>query len=100
MEIILILLVQGIVIGALGRLAIPGPDPMPWWLTLVIGLVGAFLGGGVGYALAGNVGAFLGAVVAAALLVIAYRRFVQRRGITGPEAQVRPTRGFGLRRRQ
>jgi uncharacterized membrane protein YeaQ/YmgE (transglycosylase-associated protein family) len=100
MEVVLILLVQGIVIGALGRLAIPGPDPMPWWLTLGIGLVGAFLGGGVGYAVGGNTGAFLGAVVAAALLVIAYRRIVQRRGITGPGAHARPTRGFGLRRRR
>ena len=99
MEIILILIVQGLVIGALGRLAIPGPDPMPWWLTLGIGLVGAFLGGAMGYAVGGNTGAFVGAVVVASLLVILYRRVVQRRGITGPDAHVRPTRGFGLRRR-
>jgi uncharacterized membrane protein YeaQ/YmgE (transglycosylase-associated protein family) len=99
MEIVLMLVLQGLVIGALGRLAVPGPDPMPWWLTLGIGLVGAFLGGGLGYALFGGVGAFVGAVVAAALLVIAYRRIVQRRGITGPGAHLRPTRGFGLRRR-
>jgi hypothetical protein len=57
---------------------------------LVIGAL-ARLGGGVGY--------FLGAVILAALLITAYRRFVQRRGITGPGASEQPTRGFGLRRR-
>jgi uncharacterized membrane protein YeaQ/YmgE (transglycosylase-associated protein family) len=99
MEVVLVLLVQGLVVGALGRLAIPGPDPMPLWLTLAIGLVGSIVGGALGYALSGDNGAFLGAVVVAALLIVLYRRVVQRRGITGPDARRRPTRGFGLRRR-
>src|SRR5439155_23997687 len=34
----------------------------------------------------------------AALLVIAYRRFVQQRPVTGPEAMRLPTRGFGIPR--
>jgi uncharacterized membrane protein YeaQ/YmgE (transglycosylase-associated protein family) len=96
---ILGLAVQGLVIGLLARLAIPGPDPMPWWLTLGIGLVGAFFGGGVGYVVGGVAGYFLGAVVVAALLIVLYRRVVQRRPITGPQAQEQPRRGFGLRRR-
>lgn len=93
------LALQGLVVGALARLAIPGPDPMPWWLTLLIGLVGAFVGGGLGYAMAGVAGYFVGAVLVASLLIYVYRRFVQKRPITGPEARRRPTRGFGLRRR-
>jgi uncharacterized membrane protein YeaQ/YmgE (transglycosylase-associated protein family) len=94
------LAVQGLIVGGLARLAIPGPDPMPWWLTIAIGLVGAFVGGGVGYALADLTGYFLGALIAASLLIVAYRRVVQRRGITGPDAKRPPTRGFGLRRRR
>jgi uncharacterized membrane protein YeaQ/YmgE (transglycosylase-associated protein family) len=86
-------------VGVLGRLAIPGPDPMPWWLTIVIGLVGTIVGGSIGYALAGGAGYFLGAVIFAALVIVVYRRVVQRRGVTGPDAQARPTRGLGLRRR-
>ena len=93
------LALQGLVVGGLARLAIPGPDPMPWWLTIAIGLAGAFLGGGVGYAIGGVAGYFLGALAVAVLLIVGYRRFVQRRGITGPGAQTRPTRGLGLRRR-
>ena len=96
---ILSLALFGLVIGALGRLAVPGPDPMPLWTTLLLGVAGALIGGGIGYTLIGQAGYFLGAVVFAAILVIAYRRIVQRRGITGPEARRRPSRGFGIRRR-
>jgi uncharacterized membrane protein YeaQ/YmgE (transglycosylase-associated protein family) len=93
------LAVQGLIIGGLARLAIPGPDPMPWWLTIAIGLVGAFLGGGLGYVVAGTAGYFLGALVVASLLIVLYRRVVQRRPVTGPAAHEPPRRGFGLRRR-
>jgi uncharacterized membrane protein YeaQ/YmgE (transglycosylase-associated protein family) len=96
---ILGLALGGLVIGALGRLAIPGPDPMPLWTTILLGVGGAIVGGGLGYALLGETGYFLGAVVMAALLVIAYRRIFQKRGVTGPESKRRPSRGFGIKRR-
>ena len=96
---LLLLALGGLIIGALGRLAVPGPDPMPLWTTILLGVVGAFLGGAIGYWLLGDAGTFLGAVVVAALLVIGYRRIFQRRGVTGPESRRRPTRGFGIRRR-
>jgi uncharacterized membrane protein YeaQ/YmgE (transglycosylase-associated protein family) len=96
---ILGLALGGLVIGALGRLAVPGPDPMPLWTTILLGVIGAIVGGAAGYALIGEAGYFLGAVIAAALLVIGYRRVFQKRGVTGPEARRRPTRGFGIRRR-
>ena len=88
--------VWGFVTGALARLAVPGPDPMPWWLTVVFGVAGGLVGGGAGYAVAGDFGALVGPVLAAMLLIILYRRVVQRRGVTGPEARVPPTRGLGL----
>lgn len=37
-------LVIGLVIGALGRLVVPGKQHIPIWLTLLIGLVAALLG--------------------------------------------------------
>ncbi|GAB2952764.1 GlsB/YeaQ/YmgE family stress response membrane protein [Nonomuraea fastidiosa] len=37
-------LIVGIVIGALGRLVIPGRQRIPIWLTIVIGLVAALIG--------------------------------------------------------
>ena len=97
------ILVSGFVVGALGRLAVPGPDPMPFWLTIGIGVLGSFLGGGFAAAVAGpgsTVAILVASVVAATALVIAYRRFFQGRGITGPEAQQAPRRGLGIGRRR
>jgi uncharacterized membrane protein YeaQ/YmgE (transglycosylase-associated protein family) len=39
------LAVSGLVVGALGRLALPGKDPLSLLATILVGLVGAFLGG-------------------------------------------------------
>jgi uncharacterized membrane protein YeaQ/YmgE (transglycosylase-associated protein family) len=36
---------SGLLIGALARLALPGPDPMSWPATLGYGLVGSVAGG-------------------------------------------------------
>ena len=87
---IIAILLSGFVVGGFARLAVPGPDPMPVWKTIAFGVTGSFLGGGVGYGLAGGLGAFLGSVVAATLLVVVYRRFVQKRPITGPDAGAPP----------
>jgi uncharacterized membrane protein YeaQ/YmgE (transglycosylase-associated protein family) len=92
------ILISGFVIGALARFAVPGPDPMPIWLTIVIGIVGSFIGGGIAGAIfgaeqdSGSVFAILiGSILASTLLVIGYRRFVQHRPITGPEAYKPPS---------
>jgi uncharacterized membrane protein YeaQ/YmgE (transglycosylase-associated protein family) len=96
---LLLLVAGGFIIGGLARLAVPGPDPMPFWLTVAFGLAGSVVGGLVADALLGRPGGFLFGYAGAVLLVILYRRFVQKRGITGPEARAQPTRGWGLKRR-
>ena len=37
-------IVIGAIIGALGRLVVPGRQPIPIWLTIVVGIVAAFIG--------------------------------------------------------
>jgi uncharacterized membrane protein YeaQ/YmgE (transglycosylase-associated protein family) len=37
-------IIIGLIIGALGRLVVPGKQNIPIWLTLVIGVVAALLG--------------------------------------------------------
>ena len=37
-------IVIGLIIGALGRLVVPGRQNIPIWLTLLIGIVAALLG--------------------------------------------------------
>ena len=91
LEDILAILVSGLIVGALGRLAVPGPDPMPIWLTILFGIVGSVVGGSVAVSFGfGLGGVFVLSVLAATLLVIAYRRIVQKRGITGPDARRMP----------
>lgn len=91
-------LISGFIIGALARWAVPGPDPMSVPMTILLGVFGSFLGGGIAAAIfgaeqdSGSVFAILiGSVLASTLLLIGYRRFVQKRPITGPEAQQAPS---------
>jgi uncharacterized membrane protein YeaQ/YmgE (transglycosylase-associated protein family) len=98
---VIAVMLSGFVTGALARLAVPGPDPMPVWLTTAIGLSGSVIGGLIAVAAWGRkaaTGAGLLGFLIAILLVIAYRRFYQRRPITGPEALKFPERGIGLDR--
>ena len=44
----------GFITGSLARLAVPGPDPMPIWLTVAIGLAGSAAGGGLAIAIWGR----------------------------------------------
>jgi uncharacterized membrane protein YeaQ/YmgE (transglycosylase-associated protein family) len=39
--------VLGAVVGALGRLIVPGRQSMPWWATVAVGVVAAFAGTGL-----------------------------------------------------
>lgn len=88
----------GALVTAAARFALPGPDPMPIWLMSVIGAAAIVIGGGLGYAVADAPGTILGAILFAMLVLVGYRRLVQRRGLTGPEAQRLPTRGVGITR--
>jgi uncharacterized membrane protein YeaQ/YmgE (transglycosylase-associated protein family) len=86
---VVVIVLTGLVIGALGRLAVPGRDPMPIWLTIVFGLVGAFIGGAIAVALGFGVGGiFVISVLVATLIVIGYRRIVQKRTVTGPGSRL------------
>lgn len=48
---VLSLLINGLLIGAVGRLVVPGPDPIGLPATIGVGIVGAFAGGLVAYLL-------------------------------------------------
>ncbi len=86
---VVVIVLTGLAIGALGRLAVPGKDPMPIWVTILIGLLGAFVGGGIAVALGFGVGGiFVISVLVATLIVIGYRRIVQKRTVTGPGSRL------------
>jgi uncharacterized membrane protein YeaQ/YmgE (transglycosylase-associated protein family) len=76
------LVIIGLIAGALARLLVPGRDPIGIGGTIVLGVVGSFIGGFLGYALfhkdadsgalqpAGLIGSVIGAVIA----LLIYRR--------------------------
>jgi uncharacterized membrane protein YeaQ/YmgE (transglycosylase-associated protein family) len=73
---ILAMLLLGLVAGFLARALVPGPDPMGIGGTILLGIIGSFVGGFLGYVLfhkdgvegalqpAGLIGSVIGAVIA------------------------------------
>ena len=86
---LILLLVSGLIVGALARLALPGPDPMSIWMTIGIGIAGSFIGL-IMYAITGgrSGGGFIVSVLVATGLVYLVRR---RRGQTAWSTRRGPT---------
>ncbi|HEV8656022.1 MAG TPA: GlsB/YeaQ/YmgE family stress response membrane protein [Candidatus Limnocylindria bacterium] len=70
---IIVWLLAGLIVGFLARMLVPGPDPMGWLGTIVLGIVGSFVGGFLANLLfngqaivqpAGWLGSIIGAVIA------------------------------------
>lgn len=102
------IVVTGFLLGAAARWIVPGPDPMPLWLTIAIGMTASLIGGGIAAGILGSkhLATSRGHIFVTLLLEVAvatgvvgaYRRFVQHRALTGPEARRFPTRGVGIAR--
>lgn len=74
----------GFIIGALGRLVVPGKQPLAWWLTLLIGVIGASVGTAIAFALdwtdkeGFNIVELLCQVAVAAVLVVGASKLLKR----------------------
>jgi uncharacterized membrane protein YeaQ/YmgE (transglycosylase-associated protein family) len=81
-------IVFGLVIGALAKLVMPGRDPGGILVTIVLGIVGALLGGWLGRAIGwygpGESAGFVMALIGALILLGLYRLVVARRASGGP----------------
>ncbi|RJL22105.1 GlsB/YeaQ/YmgE family stress response membrane protein [Bailinhaonella thermotolerans] len=77
-------LIIGFIIGAIGRLIVPGKNAMAWWVMLILGVAGSLIGGYITRAIlgGGSFVAFIVSVLVAAALVWAYGAFAARRGST------------------
>ena len=88
---IVFVVLWGLAVGALARLAVPGPDPMPIWATIALGLAGSVIGGVLVRIIFGGTGAGLvGSVLCAVGLLVGYRVWVQKRPIWGPGSRRPP----------
>lgn len=84
---IVVIALSGLIVGALARLAVPGPDPMSIWRTIALGIVGSLLGGIVAQLLGLGTGGIVFPIIGGVVVLVAYRKWVQRRPITGPDAR-------------
>ena len=73
----------GLIVGAVAKLIMPGNDPGGIIVTMLLGIVGAVLGGWIGRALGfygpNDPAGFLMSLVGAVVLLAAYRAFAGRR---------------------
>jgi len=81
-------IVLGLVAGAIAKLIMPGKDPGGFIVTILLGIVGAIIGGFIGKAIFGrgletfwNLQTWVTAIIGSLILLIIYRLAVGRRGV-------------------
>ena len=85
---VLYLIVIGLIAGFIARALVPGPDPMGVLGTIVLGIVGSFVGGFLGFVLfnedfddgALQASGVIGSIIGAVLALLVYRMVTSRTG--------------------
>ena len=77
------MLIIGLIVGAVAKLIMPGKDPGGIFITILLGIAGAFVAGFLGRALGwyheGDAAGFIASVVGAILLLAIYRLVTRNR---------------------
>jgi uncharacterized membrane protein YeaQ/YmgE (transglycosylase-associated protein family) len=72
----------GLIVGIIGKLLMPGRDPGGFIITIVLGIVGALVGGFLGRVLGfyreGDPVGFVMAIIGSIILLLLYRMFATR----------------------
>jgi uncharacterized membrane protein YeaQ/YmgE (transglycosylase-associated protein family) len=80
---ILLWILFGLVVGIVAKFIMPGPDPGGIFLTIILGIVGAMLGGWLGRVMGlyreGEAAGFIMAVVGAIIVLAVYRLVLPNR---------------------
>jgi uncharacterized membrane protein YeaQ/YmgE (transglycosylase-associated protein family) len=87
---IITILVVGLIAGFLARLLVPGRDPMSVGATILLGIVGSFVGGFLGYVLFGKdlsdgaiqPSGIIGSIIGAVIVLLIYNAVTHRNGHT------------------
>jgi uncharacterized membrane protein YeaQ/YmgE (transglycosylase-associated protein family) len=76
-------IVIGFVVGLVARALMPGPNPMGFILTTILGVIGSlvatYLGQAMGWYPAGGAAGFIASVVGAMVLLLIYGLVARRR---------------------
>jgi uncharacterized membrane protein YeaQ/YmgE (transglycosylase-associated protein family) len=80
---ILSTLLVGLIVGAIGKLLMPGKDPGGFIITILLGIAGAFiatyLGQAIGWYKAGQPAGWIMSVIGAMILLLLYRLMFKRK---------------------
>ena len=74
---ILLVALLGLVVGVVAKLVMPGKDPGGWFVTILLGIAGSWVGSFLmgAFGLTSKPAAFISAVVGAVVLLALYRVF-------------------------
>lgn len=81
------LLVIGLVAGFIARAVVPGKDDLSVPQTILLGIVGSFVGGLIGFLIRGDSGgivqtsSWIGSIVGAILALIVFNKATGRKGV-------------------
>jgi uncharacterized membrane protein YeaQ/YmgE (transglycosylase-associated protein family) len=83
---IIVFLIVGLIAGFIARALVPGPDPMGWLGTMILGIVGSFVGGTLaalvfGGTLEVSASGIIGSIVGAVIVLLIWRAMGGRRGV-------------------
>jgi uncharacterized membrane protein YeaQ/YmgE (transglycosylase-associated protein family) len=84
--------VFGLAIGGLARLALPGPDPLTLWETMLVGIAGSLIAGLVWWALFGHGGGGLVVSVLFSTVIVYFIRRSRGGSLTDPGGPPAPRR--------
>jgi uncharacterized membrane protein YeaQ/YmgE (transglycosylase-associated protein family) len=87
---LIILAVSGLIVGALARLALPGPDPMSIFHTILLGLAGNFIAGVIVWLVWRHTAPGIVISVACSTLILYFIRRSRGGGLARPGASRRP----------
>jgi uncharacterized membrane protein YeaQ/YmgE (transglycosylase-associated protein family) len=78
------LIIIGLIAGAIARFIVPGPDPMGWIGTIVLGIIGSFVGGFLANLIFGGTVAlspagWIGSIIGAIIVLLIWRQVGARR---------------------
>jgi uncharacterized membrane protein YeaQ/YmgE (transglycosylase-associated protein family) len=83
---IIVFLIVGLIAGFIARALVPGPDPMGWLGTMILGIVGSFVGGTLAALVFGgtlelSASGLVGSIIGAIIVLLIWRAMGGRRGV-------------------
>ena len=81
---LILFLIVGLIAGFIARALVPGPDPMGWLGTMILGIVGSFVGGTLAALLFGgtldiNAAGIVGSIIGSIIVLLIWRAMGRER---------------------